>query len=407
MIKPRTSRTTARPHARTRLRRGFSLGEVMIALVIFGAIMSATFAFLLGQSRGFRSIATKSASIQNGRFGRDVMRQELRTAGTNVTVDQPVLVFANDSTFAFNSDLTTNTTDSTNFTSAVYVDPYASNAQVSAITLANAIAIPGSSPSFSYPLANYSGGGIPAEAELVTFRFTRDTASANSADYMLMRQVNNGPAEVIANGLRRSQSIPFFRYWYDPTTYSLTLTDLDTIPRNWLPLAKTVAMRGTGADTGTAITTRIDQLRAVEVTYEVTAPVASTRQVVRYVVPMPNSAVARQERACGRPPITPSAPAPVWNPAQNAVLLTWNKATDDGGGENDAVRYVLLRRLTGAASWGDPLATVSAVSGVASYNYKDAGVQTGSANSYQYGLAVQDCTPNLSGFAISASVMVP
>lgn len=397
----------ARARAQTRARRGFSLGEVMIALVVFGVIMSATFAFLLGQSKSFRSISAKSAAIQNGRFGRDVMRQELRTAGTNVTVDQPVIVFANDSTFAYNSDLTTNTKDSTGFTSAVYVDPFATNAQVSAIALANAITIPGSSPSFSYPLADYGGSGVSAEAELVVFRFTRDTASSNSLDYMLLRQINAGAAEVIATGLRRSQAVPFFRYWYDPTRYSLVLTALDTIPRSWLPLAKTVAMRGSGADTGTAITTRIDQVRSVEVTYEVTAPIGSKREVVRYMVPMPNAAVARQERACGRPPISPTAPAPVWNSAQKAVLLTWNKATDDGAGEKDAVRYVLLRRLTGAASWGDPVATISAVSGVASYAYKDAGVQTGSATSYQYALAVQDCTPNLSGFAISSSVVVP
>ena len=231
------SHSHARARAQTRARRGFSLGEVMIALVVFGVIMSATFAFLLGQSKSFRSISAKSAAIQNGRFGRDVMRQELRTAGTNVTVDQPVIVFANDSTFAYNSDLTTNTKDSTGFTSAVYVDPFATNAQVSAIALANAITIPGSSPSFSYPLADYGGSGVSAEAELVVFRFTRDTASSNSLDYMLLRQINAGAAEVIATGLRRSQAVPFLRYWYDPTRYSVVLTALDTIPRSWLPLA--------------------------------------------------------------------------------------------------------------------------------------------------------------------------
>ena len=62
-----------------RTRRGFTLAEIMVAMVVFGVVMSAAFGFLLAQSKGFRKLATKSAQIQNGRFGRDIMRQELRT----------------------------------------------------------------------------------------------------------------------------------------------------------------------------------------------------------------------------------------------------------------------------------------------------------------------------------------
>ncbi len=389
-----------------RARRGFTLAEVMVALVVFGLIMSAAFGFLLAQGKGFRTLATKSASIQNGRFGRDIMRQELRTAGTNVMDNQPIVVYANDSVFAFNSDLTSNDADSARFTGAVYVDPYATAAEVSAISLSNAITIPGSS--FTYPLADYSTiAGTSGDAELIIFRFTRDTSSSDAADYMLLRQVNNGTAEIIATGLRKSPSTPFFRYWYDPTRYNSTLTDLDTVPRSWLPLSKSVMYRGVTPDTGTATSTRIDQLRGVEVTFEATTPSAGTRNVVRYTVPMPNTAVARQSRACGRPPIAPGAASAAWNVDSNAVMLSWSKATDDGGGETDAVRYVLWRRLSGAAVWGEPLATIGVVGGTMTYNYKDGGVERGSAKSYQYGLAVQDCTPNLSTLAASIAVVVP
>ena len=393
---------------RLRSRRGFSLGEVMIALVVFGMIMTATFGFLLAQGRGFRAISNKSAQIQNGRFGRDVMRQELRTAGTNIADFQPILVYASDSTFAFNSDLMTNKLDSAKFTGAVYVDRYASNAEAAAISVANAITIPGSSPGFTYPLADYGKiAGASTDAELITFRFSRDTGSSSAGEYMLTRQVNGAAPEVIATGLKRSLTVPFFRYWYDPSLYNITFTDLDTIPRAWLPLAKTVALRGVGADTGTATTTRIDQLRAVEVTYEASAPTAGKRNVVRYVVPMPNTAVNRQSRACGRAPIPPGAPLAVWRTDSNAVIVTWNRAVDDGAGENDAVRYLLLRRLTGAATWGDPLVTLSVVPGAPSYAFKDAGVETGLGRVYQYALAVQDCTPNLSAIAIGGVVVVP
>ena len=396
----------SQPTYSSRPRRGFTLAEVMVALVVFGLIMSAAFGFLLAQSKGFRALSDKSISVQNGRFGRDIMRTELRTAGTNVLDNQPIVVYANDSVFAFNADLTTNDADSARFTGAVYVDPYATPAEVGAITLANAITIPGSG--FSYPLANYTSiAGTSGDAELVIFRFARDTSSTNAADYMLLRQVNNVAPEIIATGLRKSLTTPFFRYWYDPTRYNTTLTALDTVPRSWLPLAKTAMYRGVTPDTGTAVTTRIDQVRGVEVTYEATKPSGSTRNVVRYMVPMPNTMGARQSRACGRAPIAPGAAAVAWNADSNAVMLSWSKAVDDGSGETDAVRYVLWRRLAGTAIWGEPLSTVSVVGGTTTYSLKDAGVERGLGRTYQYGIAVQDCTPNLSTLSASATVVVP
>jgi len=389
-------------------RRGFTLAEVMIALVVFGVIMTAAFSFLLSQSRGFRSMATRSAQIQSGRFGRDIMRQELRTAGTNVTDVQPMVVYASDSVFAFNSDLTTNRLDSAQFTGAVYVDTYATNAEVGAIMLSDAVTIPGSAPGFTYPLADYSAiAGTNGEAETVIFRFTRDSTSSKTGAVMLVRQVNGGTGEIIATGLRKAGTTPFFRYWYDPSRYNSELTDLDTVPRQWLPLAKNVFARGVTPDTGTAISTRIDQVRGVEVTYELTRPTNGQASVVRYMVPMPNTAVDRQARACGRPPIVPSAPSATWQPDSNAVMLSWPRAIDDGSGEADAVRYVVWRRVTGGAAWGEPLVTVSVVGGTPTYRYKDGGVDRGFGRSYQYGIAVQDCTPNLSNLAASASVVVP
>lgn len=390
----------------TRARRGFTLAEIMVAMAVFGVIMSAAFGFLLAQTKGFRKLATKSAQIQNGRFGRDIMRTELRTAGTNVTDDQPIVVYASDSVFAFNSDLTSNDADSAKFTGAVYVDAMATSAESQAMTTSTVITLPGTA--FAYPLANYATIlGTAGDAETVIFRFARDTSSGNIADYMLLRQVNAGVPEIIATGLKKSQSTPFFRYWYDPSRYNSALTDLDSLPRNWLPLAKTVALRGVTPDTGTAVTTRIDQVRGVEVTYEATSPTGTVRNVVKYTVPMPNTAVARQARACGRPPIAPSAGTATWSATNKVVTVTWPKAADDGAAEADAVRYVLWRRITGAPLWGEPLATVSVVGGTTTYNYKDGGVDRGLGRSYQYGIAVQDCTPNLSTLSTYASVVVP
>jgi len=388
-------------------RSGFTLVELMIAMALFGIVLTAAVGFLVAQSQGFRVLAERSASVQNGRFGRDVLRQEIRTAGTNVTEEQPTVVYAHDEVFAFNSDLTTNRRDSIRLTGAVYVDPYAGDDEVTALTQARAMTIPGSG--FTYPLQNYSqtlGMFVNSDAELIVFRFAPDTAVGASGTFMLTRQVNDLEPEIVASGLRRSPNRPFFRYWYDPARFGASNPNIDTVPRSWLPLAKTAAKRGVAPDTGTAISMRIDALRAVEVTYEVTRTTGAAREVVRYMIPMPNVANARQSRACGRVPLAPTAPAVQWRNDSSAVMLAWGRATDDGNGEQDAIRYVIWRRQNGVATWGDPIATVG-VDATGAYAYKDAAVTRGLGRSYTYALAVQDCTPNLSTLATSASVTVP
>jgi len=392
-----------------RPRKGFTLGELMISLALFGVVTTAGVAFLLQQSRSFRFLSERQSRLQNGRFSRDLLRLELRTAGTGVTDDQPILVVANDSVIAFNSDLTTNLVDSTKFTGAVYVDPYASTAEVSALPVGSAITVPGSSPGVTYPLQDYTTlAGTLGQAELVIFRFVRDTTSTDADDIMLVRQVNTAPPEIIATGIRRVAKTPILRYWYDPRRYNTSATTLDTVPRAWLPLSKNVKQRGIAPDTGTAVSARIDQVRAVEVTFETGLAASGKNERVQYTVALPNTVAPRQSRACGRPPFATASVSAAWNSDSNAVMVSWPRAIDDGGAEQDAVRYALWRReVVGPATWGQPIATLSVVSGKPTYYYRDQGVEVGASKSYQYALAVQDCTPNVSPLTNSNNVTVP
>lgn len=388
-------------------RRGFTLIELLISLVLFGVVIGGAISFMVSQSKGLRLLSNRSTAVQNGRFGRDLLRQELRTAGTNVTEEQPIVVLANDSAFAFNADLTTNRRDSVALTGAVYVDPFASAAEVTALTLDNQVTVRGSNPALRYPLQSYSQSAalfINSDAEFITFWFAPDS-SDGSRTYALWRRVNGATPELVATGLTRNRNTPFFRYYYDASLFTTTSTGLDSVPRAWLPLTKSVARRGVDSDTGTAVSRRIDALRAVEVTYEATPPKGDAREVVRYMVPLPNVANARQSRACGRPPLLPSTPVVVWRSDSQFVQITVPRATDDGAGERDVIRYVLWRQLVGAATWGEPISTVAATQ-AASYQVRDNGHAVRPA-SYRYALAVQDCTPNVSGLAISAPVVVP
>lgn len=390
-------------------RAGLTLIEMLVTLVMFTIVIGAAFGFVNSQAAGFRRMSDQAGLVQDLRFGRDLLRQEIRTAGTNVTDEQPLLVYASDSVFAFNADLTTNVEDSVRLTAAVYVDRSAPDAAVSALTVANAGPIPGASPTFTYPLADYSqnsGVFVNSDAETTTYWFAPDSDATRPGTWVLYRQVNRQPSEIVLRGVMRNNGLPFFRYWYDPSLYGAAGAALDTVPRGWLPLAKDAPRRGAIPDTGTSPSTRIDQVRAVEVNYAVTARGNTTprTKLVSYMVPMPNTAHPRLRRACGRVPIFGGAVVATWKSvAPVGIELTWPAAVDQTSGELDAVRYVIWRREVGAATWGDPRMTIGV--SAAPYTWRDVSVI--SATRYEYAIAVQDCTPNVSSLSISNSVLVP
>jgi prepilin-type N-terminal cleavage/methylation domain-containing protein len=391
----------------TSSRRGFTLIEMLLAVTVFSLVVSAAFGFLLAQSRGFRRMGESSGMVQNMRFGRDILRQELRATGTNVTDEQPMIVHASDSVFSFNADLTTNVEDSVALTGAVYVDPFAPDSVVSAMRQSAAAVIPGSG--FSYPLSDYSQNPlvfINSDAETVTFWFATDTSTQTAGDFMLLRQVNRTPPEVLLRNVKRRTGAPFFRYWYDASRYGAIDPNLDTVPRTWLPMSKAVPRRGFTPDTGVAASTRIDQIRSVEINYEVESGTGSTQRtsLVNYMVPMPNTAKPRLRRICGRTPIFGNSLTATYLNSPQRIRLNWGAATDQSGGERDVIRYVVWRRLVGATDWGDPHLTVGATTN-ATYQTIDAGVTAG--QSYEYAIAAQDCTPNVSALTTSNSVTIP
>ena len=100
--------------------------------------------------------------------------------------------------------------------------------------------------------------------------------------------------------------------------------------------------------------------------------------------------------------------APVFNQTVTAavgagkVVLTWNPATDETGGEKDVEKYVIYRRsLTGA--FADPLVAIPA--GLANYSFTDTQVLTG--EQWVYGVAAEDCGGQFSPVSQSNQVTVP
>jgi prepilin-type N-terminal cleavage/methylation domain-containing protein len=381
-------------------RRGMTLVEMLVAMTVFLVVLGASLRGISVQSRGFTRGADETGILQNLRYGVDQVDQELQNAGANVPERQPPVVFASGTAIAFNADLVSNLAGDI---SAVYVDPAAPAGQVSALTTAATIGIPGSTPVFTYPSANYTGlGGGNSPAELITFWFMPDPETTRTDDFVLMRQVNNQPAEpLVRNALAPAAGQPFFRYRYlnTPATGAPTV---DTVPTAWLPLRHTAAQHGQVPDTGAVA--RIDQLRAVELRYRVTNQRPGAQERIRdiaTVIPLPNMGLKKLQ-TCGDEPLftQPVSAVPVGGYGDSRVDVSFGASVDEASGERDVIRYVVWRRVAGNPDWGDPFTSLP--SGTAPYLYSDLDVVPGTQ--YQYQVAAQDCTPALSPRSTSATV---
>lgn len=379
-----------------RSERGITLIEMLIALVIFLIVLVSTMSAIGAQNRGFNKGLEEMGILQNLRYGVQQMEMEIRMAGANTPAAQPGIVYAGVNAVSFNSDLISNTPGDI---SAVYVDPDAPAGHVTAMTTAMAAAIPGSSPAWTYPSANFA----LSPAETTTFWFTPDAATARVDDFVLMRQVNNQVAEPLVRAiLAPTGGAPFFSYRYLNVPVS-GATTLAAVPAGWLPLRHTAAQHGIASDTGTAA--RIDSLRAVEVQYRVTNMKTGTAERIRTisaVIPTPNIGL-RKLQSCGDTPIFLSAVVATVRADTTAVDVTWSASVDEATGETDIIRYVIWRRAGAVVTWGDPLASIAP--GSVTYSFADPDILVG--ETYQYAVAAQDCSPTLSLQRTSNAVTIP
>ena len=379
-----------------RNQRGMTLIEIMIAMTVFLIVLGGVVKAIGSQSQGFRKGSDELGILQNLRYGVDQVEQDLRLAGANVAIRQPIVDYAGINAFAFNADVVSNIAGDI---SAVYVDVDALNGEVQAWPLASATQIPGSSPSFTYPKADYPN----SMAETVMFWFTADTSTSRNDDYVLMRRVNARPEEPLMRNILLPTTGNFFRYYYNNTP-AVGNPTLDTVPTAWYPLSHSASLHGSLPDTG--VLARIDLVRAAELRYRVTNGRTGTDERIRSataLLVMPNSGVKKLS-TCGDNPIFNQAVTATYlagSPAK--IRLTWSRSVDELSGESDVIRYVIWRRI-GAGVWGDPLKSLAS-SGVATYTDDDTQITSGTT--YTYAVAAQDCTPALSTQSVSNAVTVP
>lgn len=379
-------------------RPGFSLTELMLALIVFAIAVGAVLTFFQVQLRSFGAGMERSAVTQAAQFGMSVLRREVATAGSNVPAQQPWLVYADTNVIAFHGDYASNVPDPF----AVYIDPHATVGETRTLRKSDRYTLP--LTSFTYPDTTYwSAPGLLSPAELIVFWFEPDTFTARTDDYVLYRRVNALPPEIVTRNVLRADSTPFLQYLRLGVD-SAGQPALNQVPPGDLPFAHTVPIHNSPADTGTAA--RIDGVRAVRITYAVSngRRGAEERRVNRtQLVWLRNGGLARQ-RTCGSPPIfTGPVTAAVDSIAGKLIVrVQWSASVDETGGEGDVIRYVLWRHSP-LSTPDDPL--VSIPSGGAPYVFNDPWVQSG--EEWVYSVAAQDCTPTLSAPVSTSSVIIP
>jgi hypothetical protein len=266
------------------------------------------------------------------------------------------------------------------------------------VTQSRAFTIPNTS--FTYPDTSYFQGSGNSPAETISLYFEADTSTARTDDYVLYRQVNDQPPDVVARRLLATGH-PFFTYYKvvggsDP---------VQAIPGSALPAAHTVPTHGSMADTGAVAL--VDSIRAVRLTYAATNGLTGSNENMREIsrlVRLPNAAIETQPN-CGDKPIlgTTLMATGVSPTATEAghIRLDWTRAIDEYTGEQDVLRYVIWRqRGSPDQPWGDPLVSISP--GSATYTYRDfTALQD---TTYSYALAAMDCTPQYSEPSVRGEV---
>lgn len=376
--------------------RGLTLIEMMIALMVFSAVLAGALAFLKAQGRSFSLGSQRVAMLQNSRFALDELEKDLRTAGAGSPDIQPDLIYLGASVIAFNANYLTNTPGDV---FAVYYNPDAPTGSTDAVGKSGQFTIP--LTAVVYPDTDYLEGVVNSPSETITFYFAPDSSTARNDDYVLYRQINNLPREVVSRNILQTTGVPFLQYYWQ--TVVAGVTSIQQVPNASLPWRHTVPIHLAVADSGPAA--RIDSVRVVQVSLTVTNGLSGTAERKRAVsrfIRLPNVGLANKQ-TCGDPPILGGTFTATWN-GVDGDSLQWTKAVDEAGGERDVERYVIWRKLVTDPTWGDPYVSIPP-NGSSPYVYIDRTVTSGAR--YLYGVAAQDCTPKNSPISSSLEVDVP
>src|SRR5215472_7385816 len=168
-------------------RRGFTLIEMLVAMMLLMVVMAGTIQTFRKSSVLLGAQGGRLEAQQNARFAISSLDRDLRVAGVGIVSGQPLLVEADTTAIVFNADLISRVIGDVG---SVYVDTSADSNAVSAMKSVNKLALPGIS-SVSYPNSTYvQPGGTVSGAETVAYYLVKDSTSSYANQYNFVRRIN-------------------------------------------------------------------------------------------------------------------------------------------------------------------------------------------------------------------------
>ena len=232
-------------------RRGMTLVELLVALTIFGVVISVAPSFIAQKNTAFQMSLECMSALRNARYAVTTLAQDLETVGTDVPGNQPSFVYGDDDVVVFSAD------DATEV------------------------------------------AGVASPAEMLTFFFAPDSITDRDDDFLLHRQVNGGAPEVVARHLLRDGTIPFFEFEREIGGTSA----LATVPGSALPIHHSEGLHLAPAETGASALA--DGIRMVRVTLVATNGLTGEHERsvrIERSIALPNSGQSVLS-TCGSAPI--------------------------------------------------------------------------------------------------------
>jgi type II secretory pathway pseudopilin PulG len=389
ILRPPTMQTTTSRKAK---RAGFTLIEMMMAVLLTMLVFAITIPFFRNQTRALDGGAGRLDAQQNARYAQSAIDREIRLAG-GVT-GQPIIVQAAPFAVTFNVDLVTN---DTNDPDATYYNPLVDTLAVESWLPSRAKTLPTSAVTYPTQIY-YAGPGFASHAETISYFLYLDASTGRNDLYTLFRRVNDRDSTVVAHNMW----IPIdTNYFFQ---YSRTRDDgvIVSIPQASLPIYWNTA-------NGWADSIRVVQMRIAGLYRDVQKSKDITRTVY-HSTHLLNAGLLK-ENICGLPPQPATTVAAIqidstgaaWTTGSLAgIQVTWHASVEEAAGEKDVASYVIERAVTGTTNW-DVIGNVVA-RGNATYSYIDYTFLTGQ---WTYAVVAVDCSPGYSAAVAASSLTNP
>jgi len=388
---------------------GFTLVELMIALVVAGLAAVAAVTVFSAQNKAADRNAAQTDAQQNARAAVDQLTRELRMAGTNLDKfhKQNALldaapyqvVFSGDCLSGVGQDAAMDATSTVPLsTGGNYVPGAFLDENLEELDRFN-----NGAETIRYSF-DTNGDGVVTLADSLT------NTPGVARDFQVVREVNGGEAQTVAQGLRGpvvrpdgTNPAPLFQYWglfAGATTLKL-----------WGDANHDGALSTSEVGSLTPVSqAELKNIREIVVSVEAVAnanseSVAGSQQsstvLTTTVRPRNIGLNSSNLSACGNPPYTPSSLSAIDTPedAGRSITITFPASYDDTGGENDVREYSIYRRRVGQSSFGAPIFHIKAAD-ASSYSFINDQTNSKKAEDapedgvqYEYYVTAWDCEP--------------